>query len=423
MSLPMNTLPMASAGRPVSDRRLRLADALWRAAMAGLAIMPFAMAIAHRSTPLFLALSAASAVGATAAEGQLRRLGRDAVAALASPLGLAVLAFLAWSVASIAWSPFKALSVTALGELWIPIACGFVLALVLPERMTRGGFWLLAGCVVAACLLIVADLRTGLVAREALGMRANTFIFNRPTLTLLVLMLPLLAWLAASGRQGWAYGAGAALAFAMVLAHSDSGAALLGLLVMGPVFLIAWFAPRTTRWLAAAACVLAIASAPFLGSLSEGLISPAMHGHMTEHHTRERVDVWRSFGAAVRVSPVVGSGFGVSPRMRQTPVASKVPPQLRRMLAIGHPHSTPLQVWTELGAVGAFLALVALLLLLRNLGRQPHMIASLSLSLFAGAAAVAMVGHGAWQGWWAASLGAAVVWMLALKKTRLETLP
>jgi O-antigen ligase len=93
------------------------------------------------------------------------------------------------------------------------------------------------------------------------------------------------------------------------------------------------------------------------------------------------------------------------------------------MLAIGHPHSTPLQVWIELGAVGAFLALVVLLLLLRNLGRQPHMIRSLSLALFAGAASVALVGHGAWQGWWAASLGAAVVWMLACKKIRLEIEP
>lgn len=419
----MNTLPMASAGRPASDLRLRLAHALWRAGIAALAIMPFAMAIAHRSTPLFLALSTLCSVGAVAAEGQMRRLVRDALSALASPLGLAVAAFFGWSVISIAWSPFKTLSVMALGELWIPIACGFLLALVLPERMTRGAFWLLAGSVLAACLLILADLTTGLAARQAFGMRANTFIFNRPTLTLLVLMPPLLAWLVASGRRGWAWAVAVALAFVITLARSDSGAALLGLLVMGPVFLIASLRPRITGWLAAAACVLAVASAPFLGIISESVISPAMHEQMAEHHTRERVDVWRSFGAAVRVKPVVGSGFGVSPRMgtREAKVRWQVPRELRRMLAIGHPHSTPLQVWAELGAVGAFLALVVLLLLLRNLGRQPHMIRSLSLALFAGAAAVALVGHGAWQGWWAASLGAAVVWMLACKKTRLET--
>jgi O-antigen ligase len=423
MSLGMNTLPMASAGPSVSGLRLRLARSLWRAAMALLAIMPLGMAIAHRSSPLFLVLSALCALGATASEGRLRQLAHEAGTALASPLGLAVLAFLGWSLASIVWSPFKNLSSRALGELWLPIASGFVLALVLPQRMTRGAFWLLTGCILAACLLIVADLRTGLVARAALGMRADTFIFNRPTLTLLVLLLPLLTWLLGAARNGRAWAAGLALAFAVVLAHSDSGAALLGLLVMGPVFLFAWFLPRVAGRAAAIACIVALGAAPFLGPLAERVIPPAMHARMAEHHTRERVDVWRSFSAAVRQQPFLGAGFGVSPQMRRTPVVRKVPRELRRMLAIGHPHSTPLQIWVELGAVGAAMALVVLLLVLRNIGRQPHLIRSLSLSLFAGAAAAAMVGHGAWQGWWAASLGAAVVWMLALRKTRLETMP
>jgi O-antigen ligase len=423
MSLGMNTLPMASAGPAVSGLRLRLARSLWRTAMAMLAIMPLGMAIAHRSSPLFLVLSALCALGATAAEGRLRQLVREAASAMGAPLGLAVLAFLGWSVASIAWSPFKDLSSAALGEFWLPVAAGFVLALVLPQRLTPGAFWVLTGCVLAACLLIVADLRTGLAARAALGMRADTFIFNRPTLTLLVLLLPLLAWLLGPARNGRAWAAGLALAFAVVLAHSDSGAALLGLLVMGPVFLFAWFLPRVAGRAAAIACVVVLGAAPFLGPLAESAIPPDMHARMAEHHTRERVDVWRSFGAAARQQPFFGGGFGVSPQMRRTPVVRKVPRELRRMLAIGHPHSTPLQIWVELGAVGAAIGLVVLLLVLRNIGRQSHLIGSLSLSLFAGAAAVAMVGHGAWQGWWAASLGAAVVWMLALRKTRLETMP
>jgi hypothetical protein len=32
------------------------------------------------------------------------------------------------------------------------------------------------------------------------------------------------------------------------------------------------------------------------------------------------------------------------------------------------------------------------------------------LGLMAGVAAVSLVGHGAWQGWWPAAIGAAVVW-------------
>jgi hypothetical protein len=31
-------------------------------------------------------------------------------------------------------------------------------------------------------------------------------------------------------------------------------------------------------------------------------------------------------------------------------------------------------------------------------------------ALLGAAASVSLIGHGAWQGWWAASIGAAVVW-------------
>ena len=92
------------------------------------------------------------------------------------------------------------------------------------------------------------------------------------------------------------------------------------------------------------------------------------------------------------------------------------------MLAIGHPHNAPLQIWVELGAVGAALALAVLLLLLREVARQPLPAASASLSLIGGVAAVALVGHGAWQGWWAAAIGGAILWMLASRRTP-ETKP
>jgi O-antigen ligase len=91
------------------------------------------------------------------------------------------------------------------------------------------------------------------------------------------------------------------------------------------------------------------------------------------------------------------------------------------MLAIGHPHNAALQIWTELGAVGAVLALGIVLLILYYVALQPHPIGSMSLALIAGATPVALVGHGAWQGWWAASLGSAIIWLLVVNRLRSET--
>src|SRR4051812_26828007 len=118
----------------------RLSDALWRAAMVLLAIMPVGMTIAHRSSPLFLGLSAAAAVAALTAEGGLGAGLRGLGAALRTPLGLAVLAFFAWTLASVGWSEARRLSLDAVGEFWLPVAFAFVLVPVLASRLTARAF-------------------------------------------------------------------------------------------------------------------------------------------------------------------------------------------------------------------------------------------------------------------------------------------
>ena len=419
----MNTLEMAPAGSPITGQRLRLAEGLWRAAIVALALMPVGMAIAHRSSPVFLAASALFSLGAVAVEGRLRQVSREGFSALASPLGAAVLAFFAWGLASVGWSEFKVVSLMAFGEFWLPVAAAFVLSQTLASRMTRAGFWLLAGGFVLACAMMVFELRTGLSLRHALGRRSHTFIFNRPVLTLLVLAPPLVAWFLGHVRHGWLPAAALVAVLCGTALVSDSGAAVLGLVIAGLAFPAAWFARRLALGAAAVGFAIALIGAPLTGPAGRDLIPASLHQMMSNGYSRERVGLWLSFGAAVREQPYLGAGFGVSPRIALTEVARKVPKEQRAMLAIGHPHNAALQIWVELGAVGVALALLMVLMLLRVVARQPRMMASASLALIAGAATVALVGHGAWQGWWAASLGGAILWLLAPTRTRPETKP
>jgi O-antigen ligase len=272
-------------------------------------------------------------------------------------------------------------------------------------------------------MLIVFELGTGMMVRQMFGRRSHTFIFNRPALTLVVLTLPLMAWFPVFVRNGWTYGLALALLVGGTAAYSDSGAAGLGLLVACVVLPIAWLAPRFVGHAMAAAFIVFMGTAPVIGTVSDRLIPTSVHKLLADGHSRERVDVWLSFGAAIREQPLLGGGFGVSPRMRETAVAERVPTELRKTLAMGHPHNIALQIWTELGIVGAILALAIILLLIRTISRQSHIIMSTSLALVAVATAISLVGHGAWQGWWAASLGGAVTWILASSKARLETRP
>ncbi|QFU17028.1 O-antigen ligase family protein [Microvirga thermotolerans] len=417
----MEVIAPEAAGGPPAGLQTRQARALWHAAMAALALMPLGMAVAHRSSPVFAALAALLALAAVAAEGRLAEFGRAARGALASPLGLSALAFLAWCVLSLGWSEFRLVSVSALGEFGISVAAAFVLALTLPARMTRPAFWLLVACSVVACVTTIFELRTGLALRRSLGMRWHSFIFNRPVLTLLCLLPPVAAFMLRGMRHGWMPGlAFAGLVFA-AMAHSESGASVLGFAAGAVTFLAALAAPRLVAGAAAVAFTVLTAAAPFLGPIADRAIPASVHRKLAADHSRDRVDIWISFGEVIRHQPFAGAGFGVSPRMRDTAVAGRVPSEGETLLGVGHPHNALIQIWAELGAVGAVLALAAILLLLRTIARQERPIAAASLALLGSATAVALVGHGAWQGWWAAALGAAIVWILAVRRMQRET--
>ena len=109
---------------------------------------------------------------------------------------------------------------------------------------------ILTGAFLLACIMILVELGTGLALRREIGLRADTFIFNRSVLTLLMLVPPLVAWYLGQNSRGWLYGLGLLLVFAATVLRSESDAAVLGLIVIGLVVPFAWYAPRLTcGWL------------------------------------------------------------------------------------------------------------------------------------------------------------------------------
>jgi len=176
----------------------------------------------------------------------------------------------------------------------------------------------------------------------------------------------------------------------------------------------AYAAAFLSRRLALASVALGLAAvfalAPVWGDIADRVLPAGLHARLEAAHSRDRVDIWQSFGAAIREQPIIGAGFGSSARFAQAPVAARVAPEYQPFLDIGHPHNAAIQVWAELGVVGAVLGLLVLLLGLRSLAIVgPDRLAP-RLALFAAVAGVSLIGHGAWQGWWTAAIGAAVVW-------------
>jgi len=214
---------------PIDNPRARQ---LYSAAVILLALLPVAMVIANRSSIAFLVASTLCALGGAAAERRIGDVVRDLRSALAAPLGLAALAFLAWSALSLLWSGARPTTLHFLGEFWLPVGSALLLSLILPQRLSRAGLWLIAGALVLGCAIILVELALGLDHRRALGARAAGYIFNRSTVTILTLAIPVLAGplVLAGARER----AGALVLFASVAAVAmvtESGAGALGFLV------------------------------------------------------------------------------------------------------------------------------------------------------------------------------------------------
>ena len=406
--------PISPPGHPASSFASQ--SALARALRAGgvfcLVAMPLAMWLANRSAPLMLGLAAAGFLGAALLSGSPAEIFARLRASLSAPLALAIAAFLAWALVSIGWSHDPSMSLRAWGELVLPIV--FALAIAASGQLQRSPvlFRVLALTIIVAAGLLIFELASGLSQRAALGAgKMMAFVFNRPAVLLLLLAAPTVhgLWSRPAGRFDRALAALLAMVVIVFVFRSESEAAKLGALVLVGCWSLSRIAPRIALAGAAVAFILTMAIAPVLAPTTDRVLPSFVLERLDKLSARARIDIWYSFGEVARARPLAGAGFGTSATMHQHPVAAEVSPEHRTLLAASHAHDMPLQAWAETGAIGAGLLTFAGLLLLARLRRLPAAELAPRLALFAAAFSIATVGHGAWQGWWIAGLGATIL--------------
>lgn len=387
----------------------RAALRLYAAGGASLALVAPVMALANRSSPLLLGIAAGLFLAGFVVE-KGSAAGAELAGPFAAPLGLATLAFLIWCLVSLAWSPFPALSLRMAGEFAPALGAAYCVARIAPGRMPSWTPPLAAALLGLACLYVAASLTLDLAPQRALGQRAADFALNRPVLTLVLLAGPLAALLLTQRRR---IAAAAILALTVLaVSLSVSASAMLGLAAGAAMGLLALFLPRRLCLsIAALGLGLGLALSPVEGDLLHRIMPDSLHARLFNASSRARVAIAQSFGAAVAADPWRGAGFGTAARFPEVPAAQGLEPEMRTMLAVGHPHNSFLQIWAELGAVGAILAGTVMLLALGAVAHLPGGVFAAALGLVATAAAIAFVDHGAWAPWWTAGLGAAITWL------------
>lgn len=368
-------------------------------------VLPLAMFTANRSAAMMLAIAALLGLAGVWQAGRIGEIG--ALLRRRWPwAALLAAGFVALSSLSPLWAHSPRGSITSLGEFYAAALAALLLGLAYAAKMpARLGLTLAIGITLAA-LAAIADLKTGMVYRVRMGIRTDLYVLNRSVVCFLLLAWPMALLMTKRWR---ALAALAAVVLTVAVVMSESGAAKLGLLAGGSAAGLAWRWPRLSLAGVFGGACLAVLIAPWVGSIGAAVLPAKLHTTLAEAHSNDRVAIWQSFGAAVEQRPLLGSGFGASTRMADDPLVQQVAEPLRRMLGAGHPHNSFLQVWVELGAAGAALVLAVLILLWRACVGLPPAVLPWATGLGATVVSIAAVSHGAWQAWWIASVGAAVV--------------
>lgn len=327
-------------------------------------------------------------------------------------VAVSLLLLLVWAAMSTSWSPYhpsKAGNNTALKlavqlPLYWSAYCGAQRA---DPRLKRLGLKVLAWGTAILALVLLAEFATDAALYERLHVafyepiRHDLAEVNVAHSTFILMLLAPLAFGAGlrSGVSPWLallMIAGAVAPGLRFKAEAPTVAAVLAVLT----FLGVWRWPRGgPRTLAAGAAVYVLGAPLVILGLRAVGIYGALQSHMEESWSM-RMSFWAHAVDWLEDHPIRGWGLDAS-----------------RTFGPGiilHPHDGALQVWLELGAVGASLCAIFWVLSLRRLERPLSNLAGASV---ASAASVYLLfgalNFGAWQEWWL-GMGALVAVSAAL---------
>ena len=333
------------------------------------------------------------------------------------------LALMSWGALSAVWAvePARSLfeGVRLTGLVLLAAAARHVLAVAPPRPL---GAWLLAGLLLGASLMLLDQQAGHLVRATVRGLREWDVALGfglKPAASVLALLLPLALGLAVA--PGWRLAVLALVSAAVLLMPAQ--AAKIGLLAGVLGYAAArWLGPRAPRAVAVLAAAMLLLTPALLGALlARGPDISAMQGSASH-----RVLIWDFSLARIAERPWLGWGMEAA---RAIPGGRALIPagDLARFGLSGqrdwfegvraqrlplHTHNASLQIWLELGAVGAVLG-SALVLVLGWRTTAPG-----AAGCFAAAIAIGSLSYGIWQGWWLCLLA-----MLALLAPRLSPAP
>lgn len=375
-------------------------------------MLPLAVVAPAGLAPLALCLAVATAITSYVRTGRVP---------LGKTVALTLAAFLAYALASAVWA------IDPAGALWMwaRVAALFFSGLVLVDAAVRMGEAErahvrrgLAAGLIAGWLLFAFEVSSNATVTMFLRDLVHSdpaplsFIFNRAATILAVLagagmLLALrrgLVWLAAAMP----------LAAMAVIVGTESSAAAVALALGAVAFVAGWLAPRRVPLALAVMLAGGMLAAPLIVKLTYALPgvatiaqAPTSYGH--------RLRIWAHAVDLIGEKPIIGWGFDASRDLTTgVPPTDTLGPNADLMPL--HPHNGALQIWVELGFVGAAIAAIAAAVACLASGRvlSGRGARAALAALVVSATTVACLSYGIWQEWWQGGLWLAAALTIAV---------
>jgi O-antigen ligase len=301
----------------------------------------------------------------------------------------------------------------------------------MPPKTARLAESLWIGLLIGLCYLVVRHLTDGEMDSVLLPTFAHQLVklgageITRSTAPVTLLIGPALLALEGGINKPWRTLFASTIVVTAVLAivtspHETSKLALAAAaVVLGLAYLRDRWAYRLLQlgWLAA--CLLMVPAAMFAKS------QDLHNASWLQSTAQQRILIWEEFAVRTLEAPLLGHGFDMAAVIKPTiaglselpyvRAGKEIPKAVKPFRAI-HPHNAYLQVWFEMGAIGAGLMLVAGLAILAGFAQlqthqRPWMYATA-----AAAAVMLFSSYGLWQLWFVGMLAfTAIACSVAIK--------
>jgi hypothetical protein len=355
------------------------------------------------------------------------------------PVMLCVLAFLGYAAVSALWAPAP---VTALGRASLAIVivvAGFTLSRLLGAAPLSGGLHMAEGLwvgfgvgVLYALVETLSDQAIKIWVYNALGMKPNMleparyFTWQAGRLIAVhsddlkrnALSIPLLLWPALMATRPLAHPWRTAVTGLLVgltswVVFAEPGQTTkLAFLAGSLSFILAHSAPRTARAVLTAAwgsaCLGVVPAALLLHKLG------VQDASWLQPSGQQRILIWNEIAHLVLRAPFLGVGANMT-YVLKPPVHDVASALAGAGYAIPHPHNVYLQVWFELGLIGALLFLAVGLCCLTRIAGLKATERPYAFALFAAGATAIASSYNMWQ-IWLMCLSALVIALYALAR-------